>query len=136
MSAEPNRLCLFVLPMRSCRTPDGPKWALTGRSPFNCRHSVLGDLVFREDLLDPLECLLCGHLRGHLVFHDFGPGGLPHMLVLDLGIGRIRGPEGRYRGAEQTLPSVRRPVGVRELPRVVFHDRRHCRKIAAQSRLQ
>src|SRR5690242_14889235 len=60
------------------------------------------------------------------------------MLVLDLGISRVGGPEGRYGRAEQALPDVSRPVrffGV-EPPRVVLHDRRHRRQIAAQPRLQ
>src|SRR6516162_11817342 len=72
--------------------------------------SRLCDRIFREYFLDPLECFFRRRLRRGVVFHNFGPGRLPDMLVLDLGIGRVRGPEGWYRRAEQTLLGVRRPV--------------------------
>src|SRR5262249_20325997 len=57
---------------------------------------ALRNRIFREDLLDPIEGLLGRRLWRHPVLDDFGPGGRPDMLVLDLGIGRIEGPESRY----------------------------------------
>ena len=56
---------------------------------------------------------------------------LPDMLVLNLGISRVGGPEGRQGRAEQALPDVSHAVWIFrvEPPRVVLHDRR---QIAAQ----
>src|SRR5438309_1870162 len=48
--------------------------------------SAVGDRVFGEDLLDPLEGLLRRRLRRHPAGRDVGPAGRPNMLVLDLGI--------------------------------------------------
>ena len=44
--------------------------------------SALCNRIIREDVLDPLERLLARRLRRDAVLHDFGPGGLPHMLVM------------------------------------------------------
>ena len=58
------------------------------------------------------------------------------MLVLQLGIGGVEGPERRQGGAEQTLLDVSRPVRVFVPPRVIRRDRRHARNIAAETGLQ
>jgi hypothetical protein len=45
--------------------------------------------MLREDFLYPLERFLCRGLGRCFVLNDFGPGRLPNMLVLDLGISRV-----------------------------------------------
>jgi hypothetical protein len=51
--------------------------------------SGLSHRILREDFLYPLERFLCRGLGRRLVLNDFGPGCLPNMLVLDLGISRV-----------------------------------------------
>src|SRR5580704_19441148 len=89
------------------------------------RGSGLRDREFREDLLDPLERLLGRGRRRRPVLNDLGPGRLPDMLVLDLGISWVGGPEGRHGRAEQAVMDGSRPVRILgvEPPRVVLHDR-------------
>src|SRR5207302_10325366 len=103
--------------------PERPTTA--NSAPARCA-PALRDQVFREDLLDPLERLLCRGLRRRPVLNDLGPGHLPDMLVLDLGISWVAGPERRHGRAEQALPDVSRPVRILrvEPPRAVLHDRR------------
>src|ERR1700730_19055547 len=86
----------------------------------------LPDRVFREDLLDALERLFRRRLRRRPAGNDVGPGRSPDSFVLDLGVGRVGGPEGRYRRPERTLLHIRHPVRIRgvEPPRVVLHDGR------------
>src|SRR5215469_6948869 len=60
----------------------------------------LRDRVFREELFDPLERLLCGRLRRHPFFHNIDPANSPNVLVLDLGVCGVKGPELRQRRAE------------------------------------
>ncbi len=56
------------------------------------------------------------------------------MLVLDLGVSRVEGPEGRHGRPERALLHVCHPVRILgvEPPRVVLHDRRHGRQVAAE----
>src|SRR6516164_8364341 len=97
--------------------------------------SGLGDGVLREDLLDPLERLFRRRLRRHAIL-DIDPTGAPDMLVLDLGIGRVVGPELRQCRTEQTLRRVSRSVRVVEPPMIALYDRGHTRNVAAKARLQ
>ena len=75
-------------------------WALLAARSEDRRQlragSGLRDRVFREDLLDPLEGLLGRRLWRHTLFHDVDPADAPHVLVLDLGIGRVVHPKGRH----------------------------------------
>ena len=87
----------------------------------------MGDRVFGENRLDLLERLFRRRLRRRPVLHDLGPGDLPNMRVLDLGLGRVERPKGRYGWAEDALSDIGHPVrifGV-EPPRVALYDHWH-----------
>src|ERR1700730_13292872 len=121
-------------PPTSCEAPNaGSGWSSPPPPPQS-----LPDRIFREDLLDPLERLFRRRLRCHPAGNDVGPGDGPDMLVLDLGIGRVGGPEGRYGRPERALLPVRPPGGVFGVgpPGVVLDDRRHRRQVPAEPRLQ
>src|SRR4051794_11552843 len=66
----------------ACCCPDRASVAARRKSS----RSALLNRILREDILDPLERLLGGLLRGHASLDNVGPAGLPDMLVLDLGI--------------------------------------------------
>src|SRR5271165_1311618 len=84
----------------------------------------LSDRIFREDLFDALECLLCGDLWRHPFLHYVDPAIGKGMLVLHLGKGWVVDPEVRYRRTEQGLRDICHAVriGGVEPPRVGFDD--------------
>src|SRR6516164_115744 len=106
------------------------------RDSLQIRLSALGDRVFRENLLDPFEGFLRHSLRRHSFLHDIDPADTPDMLVLDLCIGRIVGPELRHGRAKKALRGVGGPVRVVEPPVVCLDDRGHARNVPAEPRLQ
>src|SRR5713226_1217362 len=72
-------LVIFVsFPAGAAKMPPARStWCLEARRAASAR----GDRVFREDLRDPLECLLRRCLRRHPAGHDVGPAGRPEMLA-------------------------------------------------------
>src|SRR5258705_12276642 len=101
--------------------------------PFMCWSPLSRLLVFGENLLDALECLVDRHLRLHAFLRDVDHRHAPDVLGADFGHGQVEHVVVRHGRPEEALLDVTSQMRVlRVLPEWALGERRHDRQPAAQ----